>query len=90
MILEGSIVLEGEGVPSTRYGAGDVIFFRNGAHARWHVEGYVKKVAFLRQTYPVGLSLAVRAVNKLKRMFSKGRTQSLMPDNALTGQRHLA
>ena len=42
VILEGSIVLESEGMPPKRYGVGDVIFFRNGAHAKWHVEGHVK------------------------------------------------
>ena len=68
VILEGSIVLESEGMPPKRYGVGDVIFFRNGAHAKWHVEGYVKKVAFFRQTNPLGLGFAVRAVNKLKSM----------------------
>ncbi len=40
----------------------------NGAHAKWHVEGHVKKVAFFRQTNPFWLGLAVRGVNKLKRM----------------------
>ena len=69
VILEGSIVLESEGMPPKRYGVGDVIFFRNGAHAKWHVEGHVKKLAFFRQTNPFGLGLAVRALNKLKRMF---------------------
>ncbi|MEH2611839.1 cupin domain-containing protein [Bradyrhizobium sp. AZCC 1693] len=73
MILEGSIVLESDGLPPKRYGVGDVIFFRSGAHAKWHVEGYVKKVAFFRQTNPLGLGLAVRAVNKLKRTFSASR-----------------
>ena len=68
MILEGSIALESAGMPPKRYGVGDVIFFRKGAHARWHVEGYVKKVAFCRQTNPIG-GFAIRAVNKLKRMF---------------------
>ena len=68
MILEGSIVIETEGMPPRRYGVGDVILFRNGAHARWHVENYVKKIAFFRQTIPLGLGLAVRAINKLKRM----------------------
>ncbi|MHC2576716.1 putative cupin superfamily protein [Bradyrhizobium diazoefficiens] len=38
VILEGSIVLESEGMPPRRYGVGDVIFFRDGAHAKWHVE----------------------------------------------------
>jgi uncharacterized cupin superfamily protein len=71
MILEGSVVLEGEGMVPKRYGVGDVIFFRAGAHAKWHVEGYVKKVAICRHTNPIGFSLVMRAVNKLKRMFLK-------------------
>ena len=69
VILEGSIVLESDGMPPKRYGVGDVVVFRDGAHAKWHVERHVKKVAFLRQTNPFGLGLAVRAVNKLKRTF---------------------
>lgn len=35
MILEGSIVLESEGMPPKRYGVGDVILFRHGAHVKW-------------------------------------------------------
>jgi uncharacterized cupin superfamily protein len=68
MILEGSIVLENDSMRPTRYSAGDVIFFRDGAHARWHVEGHVKKLAFCRKTQPVWLGFALRVVGKLKRM----------------------
>jgi uncharacterized cupin superfamily protein len=71
IILEGSVVLESEGMPPKRYGVGDVIFFRSGAHVKWHVEGYVKKVAFCRQTNPIGFGFAIRGVNRLKRMFVK-------------------
>ncbi|CAN7711039.1 cupin domain-containing protein [Bradyrhizobium sp. LjRoot220] len=73
VIQEGSIVLESKGMPPRRHGVGDVIVFRNGAHAKWHVEGYVKKVAVFRQTNPFLLGLAVRAVNKLKRTFFVSR-----------------
>lgn len=66
VILEGSIVLESTGMPPKRYGVGDVIFFRKGAHAKWHVESYVKKVAFCRLNNPFSFGLAIRAVNKLK------------------------
>ena len=77
MILEGSIVLESEGMLPKRYGVGDVIFFRDGAHAKWHVEGYVKKVAFCRQNNPFWLGFAIRAANKLKRMsFACGERRS--------------
>jgi hypothetical protein len=69
LILEGSIVLESDGMPSTRYVAGDVIFFKDGAHAKWHVEGRVRKLAFCRKTQPVWLGFALRVVLKLKKIF---------------------
>ncbi len=68
VILEGSIVLESEGMPPRRYGVGDVIFFRKGAKAKWRVEGYVKKIAFLRQHNPLPIAFVIRALNKLQRM----------------------
>jgi uncharacterized protein len=71
LILEGSIVLENAAMRRTRYGPGDVIFFKEGAHAKWHVEGHVRKLAFCRRTHPVLLSFALRVLSKIKR--------SLMP-----------
>ena len=67
LILEGSIVLENDTMRPTRYSAGDVIFFKHGAHARWHVEGRVRKLAFCRTTQPFLFSFALRAINKIKR-----------------------
>jgi hypothetical protein len=69
LILEGSIVLESDGMPPTRYVAGDVIFFKDGAHAKWHVEGRVRKLAFCRKTQPVWLGFALRVMLKLKKIF---------------------
>jgi uncharacterized protein len=71
VILEGSIVLESEGMPPKRYGVGDVIFFRSGAHAKWHVENYVRKVAFCRLNNPFPLGFAIRAANKLKSLIAR-------------------
>ena len=70
LILEGGIVLESDTMPPTRYGPGDVIFFKDGAHARWHVESHVKKLAFCRKTQPVWLGFALRVFLKLRKMFS--------------------
>lgn len=78
MILEGSIVLESDGMSQRRYGVGDVIFFRRGARAKWHVEGYVKKIAFLHVATPLGFGFAIRAVNKLKQMFLTTRHAPLI------------
>jgi len=76
LILEGSIVLESDTMPPTRYSAGDVIFFKDGAHARWHVEGHVRKLAFCRTAQPMLLGFALRVVNKLKRiLMPSGRRQ---------------
>lgn len=71
VILEGSIVLESEGMLPKRYGVGDVIVFHSGAHAKWHVEGYVRKVAFLRLNNPFLFGIAIRAVNKLKSLITR-------------------
>jgi uncharacterized cupin superfamily protein len=68
MILEGGIVLESDSMKPTRYGPGDVIFFRDGAHARWHVEDHVKKLAFCRKTSPVWFGFALRVFLKLKKI----------------------
>jgi uncharacterized cupin superfamily protein len=78
LILEGSIVLENDAMRPTRYVAGDVIFFKNGAHARWHVEGRVRKLAFCRTTQPFLLGFALRAINKIKRTL----TPSAKPHSA--------
>jgi uncharacterized cupin superfamily protein len=67
-ILEGSIVLENDNMPPTRFGPGDVIVFNNGAHARWHVEGHVRKLAFCRKPQPYILGLAGRVMSKISRV----------------------
>src|ERR1700709_1355136 len=67
LILDGSIVLQNDTMPPTRYGAGHVIFSKDGAHARWHVEGHVRKLAFCRTTQPILLGFALRVVSKIKR-----------------------
>ena len=58
-------------MPPKRYGVGDVIFFRSGAHAKWHVENYVRKVAFCRQNNPLPLGFAIRVANKLKSLITR-------------------
>ena len=81
VILEGSIVLENDTMPPTRYVAGDVIFFKDGAHARWHVEGRVRKLAFCRKTQPVWFGVALRVFLKLRKMLmpsGKRQPASLM------------
>src|ERR1700749_4689859 len=71
LILEGSIVIESDDMPPTRYGAGDVIFFRNGAHAKWHFETYVRNLAVCRNIDPVWLAFPTRVLRKLYKMMMR-------------------
>lgn len=63
-------MLESDGVPSERYGVGDVILFPAGTRAKWHVEDYVKKVAFCRLKNPLPFAFAIRVANKLKSLIT--------------------
>ncbi len=75
VILEGSIVLESDTMPPTRYGPGDTILFRNGAHARWHVERSVRKLAFCRKTPPVWVGFGLQLFSKIKRTIMPTRSR---------------
>jgi uncharacterized protein len=78
LILEGSVVLESDTMRPTHYGPGDVIFFKYGAHAKWHVEGRVRKLAFCRTAQPALLAFALRAIAKIKRtLMPSGKRQSV-------------
>jgi hypothetical protein len=67
LILEGSAIIEDETMPPTRFGPGDVIYFRSGAHAKWHVEDHVRKLAFFRRAQPIPLRFVLAAFSKIKR-----------------------
>src|SRR5579872_1090867 len=78
LILEGSIILENDTLPPTRYGVGDVILFRKGAHARWHVEKYVKKLAYGHIVAPAPIGFGIRTLRAWKNKLSS-LTQSNTP-----------
>jgi uncharacterized cupin superfamily protein len=76
LILEGAVVLESDTMGPTRYGPGDVIFFKDGAHAKWHVEGRVRKLAFCRKTQPALLGFALRMFSRIMRtLLPSGKRQ---------------
>ncbi len=77
LILEGAVVLESSTMSPTRFGPGDVVFFKDGAHATWRVEGHVRKLAFCRKTQPYLLGFVARVISKLKRMMSPAKAPSL-------------
>jgi uncharacterized cupin superfamily protein len=75
LILEGSIVLESETLRPARYGPGDTIFFKYGAHAKWYVDDHVRKIAFCRKTQPVMLGFLVRVISRVRRNLAPVRSR---------------
>jgi uncharacterized protein len=71
-ILEGSVIVSSENTPPKRLEAGDVAFFPVGTKAHWHVETYVRKVAFCRHVIlPRPAMLVIRALRRAKKMLRK-------------------
>lgn len=77
-ILEGSFTLD-EGTPDERrVQAGDMVFFPAGSHARWNVDFYVRKVAFLRRTLPKPL-VKLLTVRRWLRAVLRGKPAETSP-----------
>jgi len=70
--LEGNVVIKDNNGITHRLGAGDTIFFPRGAVAEWHVENYIRKVAFIRSPLPNSVLLAKRVLYFLKHPLSGG------------------
>lgn len=66
--LEGEAIISDRVSPPKTFRAGDVLFIPKGAVCDWHVEKYVKKVAFCRTTLPASFGLMVRILGRVKRM----------------------
>lgn len=67
-IMEGSVILRDDHSGPTRLGPGAVVFFPKGSRVHWEVEGYVKKVAFLRSVVPNPMTVPYKVLRRLKRM----------------------
>jgi uncharacterized cupin superfamily protein len=71
--IDGSVTISSEGMTARRFGPGDVVFFPAGSTATWHVDSYVRKVAFCRRTLPAPLRL-LSVVYKRLRLMLRGRS----------------
>ncbi|MGU3536578.1 cupin domain-containing protein [Methylobacterium sp. A54F] len=65
--LEGEATISDGHGPARTFRAGDVLFLPRGAVCHWHVETYVRKVAFCRRTLPWSFGFALRAFGRLQR-----------------------
>lgn len=66
VILEGEVHVTAQDGTERRLVAGDMAYFRAGSEADWHVENYVRKVAFLRRPMPPLVSMAIRMKQALR------------------------
>jgi uncharacterized protein len=68
-VMEGGVTVTGpDGIAKT-LGPGDVAFFPRGVMVHWHVERYVRKVAYCQNQLPKIVALPIRALRKLKALF---------------------
>jgi uncharacterized protein len=66
-VIEGGVVVKDVAGATRRLNAGDTIFFPAGARAEWHVESYIRKIAFCRTPLPGLLVFVRRGYGFLKR-----------------------
>ena len=67
-VIEGGVVVRDHAGVARRLSAGDTIFFPAGARAEWHVEDYIRKIAFCRVPLPRPVVFVKRGFRFLKRM----------------------
>jgi uncharacterized cupin superfamily protein len=78
-VIEGSVIVSDGQSPPKRLVPGSVAFFPAGTKAHWHVEKYVRKVAFCQRTLPSAVQLSINLLRHvLTRFRGKAATGSLM------------
>jgi uncharacterized protein len=75
-VIEGGVVVKDIGGATRRLIAGDTIFFPAGARAEWHVESYIRKIAFCRTPLPRSFVFARRGYGFLKRLMGGGAREN--------------
>jgi len=78
-VIEGGVVIRDVGGAARRLSAGDTIFFPAGARAEWHVEDYIRKIAFCRAPLPRPIVFARRGYRFLKRLVGTRRGANAAP-----------
>ncbi len=78
-VIEGGVVVKDAAGTTRCLSVGDTIFFPAGARAEWHVENYVRKIAFCRTPLPRLLVFVKRGFRFLKRLSGNGRSTDASP-----------
>jgi len=78
-VIEGGVVIRDQAGGARRLSAGDTIFFPAGARAEWHVEDYIRKIAFCREPLPWPVVFAKRGFRFLRRLIGKRNSAKSAP-----------
>ncbi len=73
LILEGTVHVTAADGSTRTLKTGDIAYFAGDTWATWQVEGYVRKIAFLRRPFPKPLAAAIR----IKRFLTSGGSVGL-------------
>jgi uncharacterized protein len=66
VILEGQVHIVAEDGAERTLRAGDIAYFKGGTWATWHIDTYVRKVAFLRRPFPAPVAMLYRLRNAVR------------------------
>ncbi|MFC3071688.1 cupin domain-containing protein [Shinella pollutisoli] len=67
VIVEGAVHVTAEDGSERTLSAGDIAYFPAGSWATWHVEDYVRKVAFCRRQFPAPVAAALKVGDRMRR-----------------------
>lgn len=66
MILEGEVHITAEDGSERTLKAGDIAYFPGKSWATWHIDTYVRKIAFCRKEFPTPINLALKLRDRLR------------------------
>ncbi len=67
-------------------GPGSIVFFPAGSEATWQVDAYIRKVAFVRQTVPTAVGVALRLWRRIAMLWvadKQGKAVTPNPDRVI-------
>jgi uncharacterized cupin superfamily protein len=70
-VIDGSVTVTSANGSVMTLKAGDIAFFPAGTVAHWHVENYVRKVAYCQKPVPLIVGLPLRLLRKIFAQFGK-------------------
>ncbi|WP_432348754.1 cupin domain-containing protein (plasmid) [Shinella yambaruensis] len=67
LILDGEVRVTGEDGAERVLKEGDIAYFPAGSSAVWHIDDYVRKIAFGRREFPGSVNMALKLREKFRR-----------------------